>query len=323
VIWSADGGAHWRTISSGIARAIAFDNLNTGRIYLATDTGILSSDDGGIHLTVANQGLSAWRLSRLTDSGGTLYAGAADSATPPQLIVPHVSGASAGAYALTGGALLHSLDFGRVWIRLEIPARADALLVVRGDVLLIACGSAVFRTSDGGRTWLPLETPALRSPVREIVALERSSFGVFTDREVLWSPDGIHWIPSGPLPGQPQIHGLAGNGSGVMLAASSTGLMRSSDFGQSWRPVSGELGAISVHAVARDPAAPRTFLAAAFGVVYASIDGGVTWGRLTGRGASIGGIRQLLVSADPHRLFALTEEHGAFVWDPGDTPVLK
>jgi hypothetical protein len=41
VIWNVDGGTHWRTISTGTARAIAFD-LNIGRIYFATDAGILT-----------------------------------------------------------------------------------------------------------------------------------------------------------------------------------------------------------------------------------------------------------------------------------------
>lgn len=317
VIWSTDGGAHWRTIASGIARAIAFDTLNLGRIYVATDAGMLRSDDGGIHVTNANQGLSARRLSRLTESEGTLYAGSAESTTPPQLIVAGDRAATAGAYALAGGALLRSSDFGRMWIRLPVPEPTSAILVLRRDVLLIACGAAILRTPDGGRTWVYLETPPLRSPIREIVALDGPAVGVFTDREVIWSPDGIRWIPCEPLPGEPQIHGLAGNGSGVLLAATSAGLIRSSDFGQSWKAAAGELGAISVQAVARDPAASRTFVAAAFGVVYASTDGGFSWRRLSVGGSSIGAIRQLLVSADPQRLFALTEEHGAFVWTSG------
>jgi len=167
-----------------------------------------------------------------------------------------------------------------------------------------------------------LQTPLLRSSVREIIPLRGSSVALFGDREVLWSPDGTHWMSAVELPRSARIHALAGNGAGVFLAATSTGLMRSSDFGQSWSPVRGELGTISIQAVTRDPGAPGTFAAAAFGVVYGSVDGGVTWRRVGGT-TPIGAIRQILISGDDHRLFALTEEHGVFLWNTGDSPSLK
>jgi photosystem II stability/assembly factor-like uncharacterized protein len=140
---------------------------------------------------------------------------------------------------------------------------------------------------------------------------------------VLWSPNAEHWIAGGQLPGNAQIRGLAGTGSGLMLAATSSGLMRSGDFGQSWGPVRGELGAISIQAVARDPAAPGIFVAAAFGVVYSSSDGGLTWTLLDSAAPPIGDIRQLLISTHLRRLFALTENHGVFTWSPGDSPSIK
>jgi photosystem II stability/assembly factor-like uncharacterized protein len=326
VIRSVDGGTHWRTISARTARAIAFDTLTPGRLYIATDTGILRSDDAGIHLTAANVGLSTWRLSRLTESEGAIYAGLPESAAPPQLVVrPDAKPrpASTGTYALAGGEALHSPDFGRIWTHLQIPAHANALVAFREGVLLIACGSAIFRTSDGGRTWLRIDTPILHSAVREIVSLGGHSVAAYADAEVLWSPDGIRWMAPGALPGDRQIRGLTGDSSGLLLAATSSGLIRSSDFGRSWSAVEGELGAMSIEAVTRDPANPEAFVTAAFGLVYRSLDGGLTWQRLDIGGSPIGGIRHLLITADPHRLFALTEEHGSFAWDIGVSPALK
>jgi photosystem II stability/assembly factor-like uncharacterized protein len=106
---------------------------------------------------------------------------------------------------------------------------------------------------------------------------------------------------------------VAGNRSGVLLAATSAGLLRSFDFGRSWSFAPGELGATSIEAVARDPARPHRFLAAAFGIVYASNDNGDSWTRVSPEGPSMGAIRQLLPSAVPGRVYALTEAHGAFV----------
>jgi photosystem II stability/assembly factor-like uncharacterized protein len=57
LIQSTDDGATWRVLSKEIARSIAFDTADVRRIFVATDQGILRSEDGGDHFLVANQGL--------------------------------------------------------------------------------------------------------------------------------------------------------------------------------------------------------------------------------------------------------------------------
>ena len=57
LILSPDGGATWQRLSAEAARSIAFDPADPQRIFVATDRGILRSDDGGIHFRGANQGL--------------------------------------------------------------------------------------------------------------------------------------------------------------------------------------------------------------------------------------------------------------------------
>jgi photosystem II stability/assembly factor-like uncharacterized protein len=322
IAWSVDGGAHWKIVSSRLARAVAFDPLNLNRLYVATDDGILRSDDGGSHLRAANQGLSTWRLSRFTESNDVLYAGSTDASTPVVVqTTSRVPGIATGAYTLAASGVLYSRDLGRVWIHLRVPGRIGALLAGRGDVLLVACGSAMFRSTDGGGSWSPLDMPPLNSSIRDIVALGDTAVAAYTDHEVIWSPDGIHWSGSAALPRNAEIHGLAGGLSGVLLAATSAGLMRSPNSGQSWSPVAHELGASSAQAVARAPLISKVFAVAVFGAVYISGDDGVTWRRLSPEGALAGPIRQLLFSADSRRLFALTEGHGVFLWSQGDSPV--
>jgi photosystem II stability/assembly factor-like uncharacterized protein len=58
LIQSADEGATWRVLSKEIARSIAFDAADSQRIFVATDRGILRSEDGGDHFRGANQGLA-------------------------------------------------------------------------------------------------------------------------------------------------------------------------------------------------------------------------------------------------------------------------
>jgi photosystem II stability/assembly factor-like uncharacterized protein len=57
LLQSLDGGVTWHRLSPRTARAIAFDLADTRRVFIATDQGILRSQDGGAHFTEANQGL--------------------------------------------------------------------------------------------------------------------------------------------------------------------------------------------------------------------------------------------------------------------------
>ncbi len=57
LIQSSDGGATWRRLSAETARSIAFDPADPRRIFVATDQGVLRSEDSGMHLSGANQGL--------------------------------------------------------------------------------------------------------------------------------------------------------------------------------------------------------------------------------------------------------------------------
>jgi photosystem II stability/assembly factor-like uncharacterized protein len=49
LIHSPDGGATWRRLSEGTVRSIAFDPIDPRRIFVATDKGILRSQDRGLH----------------------------------------------------------------------------------------------------------------------------------------------------------------------------------------------------------------------------------------------------------------------------------
>jgi len=316
LIRSTDGGATWRTVSPQIARGIAFEATHPGRLYVATDNGVLRSDDAGLHLRESNRGLCNRRLSRLTESGGIVVGSEWESkdAREPLVIVPAASAppASDAIYALAGGALMRSTDAGHNWAEISVPARLIAVVTRPGGALLAASESAVFRSEDDGASWTQLQLPAFQPPIQDLVGVGASSVAAISRGEILLSSNGVQWSTAASLPGNPVVRGLAGSGF-VLLAATSSGLMRSFDFGRSWSPVPGDLGATSIEAVAADPSHRRGLLAAAFGFVYASTDDGESWRRILPEGPAMGAIRQLLPSSDPERLFALTEAHGAFV----------
>jgi photosystem II stability/assembly factor-like uncharacterized protein len=58
LLQSPDAGATWHRLSRRPVRSIAFDPDRAGRMFVATDQGILRSEDSGLHFTDASQGLS-------------------------------------------------------------------------------------------------------------------------------------------------------------------------------------------------------------------------------------------------------------------------
>jgi photosystem II stability/assembly factor-like uncharacterized protein len=63
---SADGGTTWRKLSPRTARSVTFDPVEPHRVFVATDEGILRSDDSGVHVIRASQGPSDFSQSANT-----------------------------------------------------------------------------------------------------------------------------------------------------------------------------------------------------------------------------------------------------------------
>ena len=57
LLQSPNAGSTWRWLSRQAVWSIAFDSAKPGRMYVASNTGILRSDDGGSHFTEASQGI--------------------------------------------------------------------------------------------------------------------------------------------------------------------------------------------------------------------------------------------------------------------------
>jgi photosystem II stability/assembly factor-like uncharacterized protein len=232
--------------------------------------------------------------------------------------VASVSGAPEQLYTLAGEALMRSTDGGLTWLQLPTPARLTALLAPAAmpGQLFAASDAGLLRSQDGGNNWDRIELTASGSPIRELMALGPSAIAAIDGTRVLLSTGGSSWKSVASLPGNPNIYGLAGIGSNGLLAATSAGLMRSDDLGDSWRATGGDLGGTSIQAIARHPMLDHVYFAAAFGVVYESRDDGESWQRILPEGPGMGRITQLLaVPGEPGRLFVLTEGRGVFELD--------
>ena len=82
----------------------------------------------------------------------------------------------------------------------------------------------------------------------------------------------------GGLPTRRTVNGFAVNPENpkVMFAAMRDGLFRSTDAGQSWKPVGNELRNMAVVAI-NPKQANEIYVASEDGTLYVSRDGGTTW----------------------------------------------
>jgi photosystem II stability/assembly factor-like uncharacterized protein len=137
-------------------------------------------------------------------------------------------------------------------------------------------GGAAYRSNDAGGSWVELPKPAGASASLE------------------WNQ-------------------LTAAEPGVLLGATSHGLIRSTDEGQSWAFAAGELGQVTVNGVLTHPARPGQAFAAQFDRIFFSSDKGSHWTPLLASGLERAAIRALAILRDePGRLYALVAGRGVF-----------
>lgn len=338
VMRSVNSGASWSKILGYTTRSIAWDKTHAGRVFIATDdAGVLRSDDAGAHWREVNRGLCSRHFLPLVESGGALFstvvgekpgagvwklpASASDWQSASGIRVKATASAArsvagdAPIYVIDAGRIASSLDGGRTWDFLPSPTPANAVLSVSGH-LFAALDSGLSRTEDGGRTWDAIALPGAGDPVRQLIQLAPDAIAAVAGSRLWISADGMSWKLAAAIPGAPEILDVAGNTNGVLLVATTAGLVRSSNFGASWQSAEGELRNNTVEAVVRHPSRPNVYFAAAFGLIYESRDSGSTWQPIGSESLVLGPIIQLLVvPGEPDRLFAMTDTHGVFELD--------
>jgi photosystem II stability/assembly factor-like uncharacterized protein len=312
---SPDNGVTWRKVSPHVVRGMAFDRSRAGRIFLASeDAGVLRSNDGGLTLLEMNQGLFSHRLAALTESGGAVLTSLTGDRTRRPLIVAAPPDNSSPVYALSGETLLRSFDGGLSWAEIAAPSGITALSSLPSSPgrLLAAAPAGVFASDDGGNTWSSLGPPPTAAPIRDLIVISPFLIAAVAGSQLLLSRDGVIWRTAAPMPGNGTIHGVAPAGSGHLLAATSSGMMRSDDSGASWQRTGRAFGASNIQAIACTPEPDHACFAAVGGIAYQSVDGGESWQAL-GTDTAIGRVTDLVsASGEPRRLFVLTEDRGVF-----------
>jgi hypothetical protein len=130
------------------------------------------------------------------------------------------------------------------WTQQSVPQAPSALAYGNGRYVMACAG--IWVSSDGA-TWalaLPNKTPS-------DIAFGAGVF-VATAVEVLWSQDGLSWVYASLVPHQDVHYYSVGFGEGVFLAASFSGVIKSTN-GNDWVP----LPAIAMYSTWPDSSKPR------------------------------------------------------------------
>ncbi|NQU44570.1 hypothetical protein HQ520_14865 [bacterium] len=281
---STDGGATWKTSSypesGGYVNRLLVDpgdakhllGLGFGRAQKKMSLRLFRSSDGGETWSFA----SGPELDRadITDF-------VRSPADPQRLLAIGVKREK----DVYSGLLLFSPDAGTTWQDISASVSREegtffnwvAFDPADADHICVG-GDSFYLSSNGGATWTRSGVGLVSSAGAFDPSDSRRIIAVGQREGFLSEDSGRTWSRLGGIRGQgASLATSAGKDSGFLLATSS-GLYRSPDGGETWIGMSHGFSATDIRAVALSPAEPEAlFIAAAGAGVMKTIDGGANW----------------------------------------------
>ncbi|MGA9774080.1 MAG: hypothetical protein WBV94_33930 [Blastocatellia bacterium] len=284
VIKSTDGGANWTLSTSGMldtwTHHVAADSSNPSVIYAATNKAFFKSVDGGTNWTGINSGLP-----------GESYSGITISPTHTDTIFA----------AIFRHGIYKSTDGGARWTKCN--AGFDGLYYFNvaidpsnENVMYAGSGNGVFKSANGGARWAAVNA-GIHSLDLEAIAVARQDAKIIyagDTREYVYKTTngGLNWARA--YVGDVSFFGLTidPSNSDIVYAATTRGVYKSVDGGESWRKTNPDLQGVFVfvYTIAVDPSNNSTIYAGiteggAFegpnNGIFKSVDGGSKWKKIS------------------------------------------
>ena len=258
---STDGGRNWSPINNGLGNLriteVVVDPITPANLYAASyDTsgsganGIYKSTNGGNSWTRVINGMTNTSVMSL----------AIDPLTPTTLYAGPYGGP---VYKTTNGAGIWT-PTGNPSIDFAVSIAIDPVTPTTVYAADVMSGGGIFKSIDGGAAWQrvgfsqtgPYGSFIAVSPVNHLKIYGVSNSGLFSSID-----GGANWTLVGPYAFAKVVFDPV-NSSTIYLVTTSQGILRSTDDGQSWKPINTGLRSAAAIALKINPANPSTFYAA-------------------------------------------------------------
>jgi photosystem II stability/assembly factor-like uncharacterized protein len=337
LLQSLDEGKIWKKISSHVVKSIDFDR-DSGRIYFASATGgILTSGDSGRTVIESNSGFAnrTWGAiaavkgvlftSSLYEAGGGLFRSHDAGATwyrPGQSDVTRGQGlqfialSPTSVFGATRSTLWRSNDSGKSWAPVvNLPSKGPiSSLSFSAGGLYLATSSGLHQSRDEGNTWNRMVLP-LNGSLRSVQISNGALFAVAGSTTAMSRDAGGSWTTCAAPPASVDWYGVAVKpDTPVVVAATSHGLLRSTDDCNTWSFVRNGVEASTVMNVVVHPSRPEMF-AVQRGRLLTSSDDGQTWRSSSEvKGSESTPTVLGIFPESPDQIFALFPRQGIAQW---------
>lgn len=337
VTWSSSSDG----LSGANVEAIVIDSRNPNVLFAATSTGVFRSSDGGTSWVSATLGITAtvnviridptensiayagtWNggVFKTTDGGqkwvamntgltGLYVTGLAIDPRDPSRLFAAASGAS-----FPESGVFRTNDGGEHWTRIEtgLVAAGGAITVDLSDSNALYAGmtlsgfrGAFIQSRDGGKTWFESSaglSGALIAAVAAHPLIPQTAYAAAFPRAFRTANGGRTWRAQGSLSSVNVLLPDPANGETVYAGTSGSGVWKTTDSAETWKPVNTGLSDSQIWALGTDQNSQTIYAATNAGVFMTSNDG-ETWSPTTALGKF--GVRTLAVDPkNPHIVYA-------------------
>ena len=322
-------GINWTALNSPLALTQFYKGLSISPTSVRTAIG--GTQDNGTQLY---SGTPIWEQVICGDGGAT----AINPSQPNDIFAECVSNGGATIYQSTSGGAVTT--FTQVFTTADRSYFGETLVVDPSNTQVMYFGSyRVYQSTDGGQTWTPISQDLTRNhgyiSALAVAPGTNASSGATSQVVYAASSDGYVWVTTNAAASTAAIWNkvttaLPNRWVSEILPTNATTayvtylgfsgfigdnlghVFMTTNAGQSWTDVSGNLPNIPVNDIVVDPQSPRMLYIATDVGILGSTDGGATWSTL---GSGLPNVAAVGLRIHAASRILRTATHGRSMWD--------